>query len=82
MWVLFSPFFFTEKSNLIPGSRWQLSRYDHTINRTRMIVKKIIRLTIETGSLTGGYIIVIPVLEVEPKQYGMLQLSLGSCAFR
>jgi hypothetical protein len=34
-------------------SRWQLSRYDTTIKRTKTILKKIIRLTIETGSLTG-----------------------------
>jgi len=40
-------------SNFIPYSQWQLSRYDTTIKRTKAILKKIIRLTIETGSLTG-----------------------------
>ena len=42
-----------EQSNLIFHSRWQLSRYDSTIKQTKMILKKVIRLTIETGSLTG-----------------------------
>ena len=50
----FLPFSFGEKSNLIPDSQWQLSRYDLTIKQTRIITKKIIRLTIETGSLTGA----------------------------
>ena len=49
-----SPSCFGEKSNLIPGLQWQLSRYDNTIKQTRIIVQKIIRLTIETGSLTGA----------------------------
>ena len=39
-----------EQLNLIS---WQLSRYDTTIKQTKEILKKIIRLTIGTGSLTG-----------------------------
>jgi len=42
-----------EKSNLIFCSRWQLWRCDSTITQTKMILKKVIRLTIGTGSLTG-----------------------------
>ena len=42
-----------EQSNLTCYSQWQLSRYDSTIKRTKRILKKIILLTIETGSLTG-----------------------------
>ena len=45
---------FGRKSHLFRGSRWQLARYDHTIKQTRIILKKIIRLTIETESLTGA----------------------------
>jgi len=41
------------RSDFITYSRWQLSRYDTTIKRTKAILKKIICLTIETGSLTG-----------------------------
>lgn len=40
-------------SNLIPSSLWQLSRYYSTIKRTKVILERIIRLTIETRSLTG-----------------------------
>ena len=36
-----------------PCSLWQLSRHDTTLKQTKIILKKIIRLTIETGSLTG-----------------------------
>ena len=42
-----------EKIILLPCSLWQLSRYDASIKQTKIILKKIIRLTIETGSLTG-----------------------------
>ena len=42
-----------EHSNLISYLRWQLSRYDSTIKETKILVKKVILLTIETGSLTG-----------------------------
>jgi hypothetical protein len=40
-----------EHSNLI--FYWQLSRYDSTIKQTKMILKKIILLVIQTGTLTG-----------------------------
>ena len=43
------------KLNLIPRSLSQLSRYDPTIRQTKVFLKKIIRLTIETGSLTGAW---------------------------
>ena len=46
----FPPLDFGDRSNDNP---WQLSRYDTTIKQTKMILKKIIRLTMETGSLTG-----------------------------
>ena len=44
-----------KQSNLISCSQWQLSRYDSTIKhwQTKIILKKVILLTIETGSLTG-----------------------------
>jgi hypothetical protein len=42
-----------EHSNLISYLRWQLSRYDSAIKKTKIIVKKVILLTIQTGSLTG-----------------------------
>ena len=46
---------FGEQSHLILYSRWQLSRYDTTIKQTKVILKKVIRLTIETGTLTGAW---------------------------
>jgi hypothetical protein len=42
-----------EQSNLISCSQLQLLRYDSAIKETKIIVKKIIVLTISTGSLTG-----------------------------
>jgi len=41
-------------SLLIPSSWRQLSRVDTTVKETKVILKRIIRLTIETGSLTGA----------------------------
>ena len=42
-----------EQSNLISCSQLQLLRYDPAIKQTKIIVKKVVLLTIETGSLTG-----------------------------
>ena len=44
-----------EQSNLTScsNSRWQLSRCNANIKKTKIILKKIILLTIETGTLTG-----------------------------
>ena len=42
-----------EQSNLISCSGCQLLRYDSAIKQTKIILKKIIILTLETGSLTG-----------------------------
>ena len=42
-----------EHSNPIPYLQWQLSQYDSTIKQTKVISKKFILLTIETGFLTG-----------------------------
>jgi len=42
-----------QQSNLISCSRGQLSRYDSTVKQTKRILKKVILLIIETGSLTG-----------------------------
>ena len=50
----FLPFVFEEQSDLIPCLRWQLSRFDTIVKETQVLLKKIIRLTIETGSLTGA----------------------------
>ena len=46
-----------DQSNLIGFSRGQLSRYDSTIKQTKRNLKKVIFLTIKTGSLTGIYIL-------------------------
>jgi len=42
-----------EQLNLTFCSRWQLSRYDSAIEEIKTILKKVILLTIETGSVTG-----------------------------
>ena len=49
----FHPFDFSEPLNHTPCLLWQLSRFDTTIKQSKIILKKIIRLTIGTGSLTG-----------------------------
>ena len=49
------PTHYLSRSDFISYSWWQLSRHDITIKRTKAILKKIIRLTIETGSLTGRW---------------------------
>jgi hypothetical protein len=51
------PNFFLVFAFKSPCSLWQLSRRDTTLNQMKIILKKIIRLTIETGSLTGMLII-------------------------
>ena len=42
-----------QQLNLISCSREQLSQYDTTIKQTKRILKKVVLLTVETGSLTG-----------------------------
>jgi hypothetical protein len=47
------PLDFGERSTHNSCSLWQLSRYDTPIKQTKRILNKIMRLTIETGALTG-----------------------------
>ena len=77
MWV---PTFLLS-SDLIFYPWGQLSRYDTTLKTTKAILKKIIRLTIETGTLTGTYILFQSSIYVTDNEDGSSQPSLVSCAF-
>lgn len=56
---------------------YYLSRYDSTIQQTKMILKKIIRLTIGTGSLTAVIGIVAFFLAVLPNSPGYYQIPVS-----
>ncbi|KIM36681.1 hypothetical protein M413DRAFT_31517 [Hebeloma cylindrosporum] len=56
---------------------YYLSRYDSTIQQTKMILKKIIRLTIGTGSLTAIIGIVAFFLAVLPNSPGYYQVPVS-----